>query len=250
VYRTANGSGLLSQAPAEAWAAFGLGNVGETLTQVLDAVAGTSPQAAEQLTQGADEALGMSLRNDVLPWMKEGVISVSGGAQDDFGGQLMVKSDDASATTSFVNRLQVLFGQLQGQANAAQAASAGGLSGWRTTGSEVPFTMLGGDRFVAGLGTRATNPALDGATLADDEVFTRATSALGDGYEPNFFLDADRARQQLMPFLEGSAGNQVEMDEVRRYVAPFDYMAAGIQVDGDYITNQFLVTLDDDGASN
>src|SRR3990170_2321702 len=126
--------GLLPDVPGDSWGAFGIPDLGTTLEELYDtlieafAQGGMSP---EQLDSQIESQTGLNLREDLLSWMGDAGLFVSGTDPLAVGGGLVIESTDPATSSATVDRLA---GVLLQQGIPTQPPRAGGGEG--LTGGE------------------------------------------------------------------------------------------------------------------
>lgn len=185
---------VLADLPSDAIAAVGIPALGEAAIRFLDTFADVpGTEGARAAEEGFETQTGLSLRNDVLRWMGDAALFVSGTTPDAIIGGLTVASSDAAATARVVETMRLQVGSVGLEPSPVELE---GLTGFSVQeGAPAPISVLGGNRFVVGYGAGAVEPLLAPAQrLADSETYVAADSALGGDWMPTLFIDVGAAR--------------------------------------------------------
>lgn len=222
----------LAGVPGDAWLAVGLSDVGGSLTSLLDAAgaSGIGKLGVAQVEEQVRRATGLDLRGDLLAWMGDGALFVSGGAGSGVGGALVVTSKDAAASARAIRALGgVLRGPGGGTATVRELDRAGIDAGWaiRGAGDRELLVAAAGPKVVVAVGRAALDAALRpsrelGATLG----FRTAAAGLG-GVRPSLYLD--------VPALAAVLGDGAKQARIRRHLAAFGPLVGGARRDGDLL---------------
>ncbi len=220
--------------PAGSWAAFGLGDVGKSISEALDGLKtakapGLDVEAGlKQLEQQA----GIDVQKDLLDWMGQTGLFLRGTSITDIGGALVVQSKDPAATKAALSKARTL---VAGGGLSPQALSGAGIDdGFSaalpgSTPVEV-FAALAGDRFILAVTKSALDEAVKpSAKLGDDDAFKSAAGELGDGLEPTFLLDFPK----VAGLVGLAAGSQPGFEKIRGYLDRIGVIVAGGKRDGD-----------------
>jgi hypothetical protein len=238
-----SGADALAALPADSWLGVGAGDVGQTLTNVLDGIAsggGLGGIGIEALLSQARQSTGLDIRQDVLAWMGDAGIFVAGTSPDEARGALVVTSKDPAATRDTVRALRRLVSS--GGGDVGDLDAAGVDEGFVVRGDGDRHEVLvaaSGDKFVVAVGRRALDEALDpGATLGGRPKFTDAAGRLGGGVRPSVFLDVE----QLANLVEAKKGAE-RYGKARPYFEAFGVVVGGARRDGDISRGRAIATL-------
>jgi hypothetical protein len=239
--------GLLPDLPADSWGAFGIPDLGTTLETVYDALieafaqGGMSP---EQLDSQFEAQTGLDLRDDLLSWMGDAGLFVSGTDPLSVGGGVVIESSDPGTSSATVDQLATL---LEQQGIPTEPLSAGGAEGFAV---EIPdafvterAVVLAGDRVVIAYGEDAAVDALESSDpLSESEAFQTATEGLGDDFTAAGYFDVD-AMQELAE--AAGAGQFPEYEEdVKPWLDPFTYVTFGSREDGGRLVQRLVIGID------
>ena len=198
----------------DAWLAMGLGQVGARLKEQLG---GSGPILS---LVGAQS--GLDIDKDLLAWMGEGAVFVTGDSPATIGGALVVQSKDPTAMRAAIPKLASLVTRFAAGSSTRELHAAGVDAGIAIRAQGVPAPVeiaAAGDRFVIAVGRDALREAISPTSrLGDDPDFQSAAATLGDGLKPTMFIGA-REATPLASVLAGRTGASVR--EVREALGRF-----------------------------
>ncbi|HEV2756475.1 MAG TPA: DUF3352 domain-containing protein [Actinomycetota bacterium] len=226
--------GLVPELPAEAWAAFGIPDLGEIMTRALEAVAGVPGFDPVQLEAMFYAQTGLRLEQDILSWMGDAGFFVQGANLQDIGGGLVLESTDPAKTTAFVGKLRGLLVQ---QGIRPKPFALGGLRGFsvQIPGTPAPINVVGGDRLAITYGSDATTAIAEaGQTLSSSDAFSAAQEDIGEDFNIAFYVDVDAAQAfgEAIATL-GGAVDETYNDEVKPIFDVFTHVVIGAKAAGD-----------------
>jgi len=246
---TTGGSGadILATLPGDSWLGLGVANLGKTLDNVLQAVAGSggiTGVGVNALLGQFKKQTSLDLRQDVLGWMGDAGVFVGGTSTADLGGALVLKTTDPAKTK---RTMAVLEGF------AKQSSSGTKIGTLHGSGVDAGFTVrqasgppvdvaLAGDRFIVAVGGKdVLAKAIDpGRPLSSSPAFTDAAAKLGSGLKPSFYLDFP----QVTKLIETFAGSDADFQMAKPYLDAFGAVVAGAKSEGSGVTrSDFVVTL-------
>jgi hypothetical protein len=225
---------LLKSLPADAWAAVGSADLGKTATGALAQVAGGIGTAA--LGGQLREQTGLDLQRDVLGWMGDVAVYVTGKSAADVRGAVVISATDEQRVAAALPRIAGAVNQ-QGVPfepvsvkGAQQAFSA------TVPGAPAPVVLArAGDRVVIALGEDTAAQALaPSSTLGDSGLYDRAKEAI-DGIDPTFFLDGPTA----VALIDEASADDADYATAKPYLEMLDLLAAGSDRDGDAVRSLF-----------
>ena len=230
-------SSLIGDVPSQAWLAFGIGNLGDTVKRSLDQVKDQIPNF-DSAQQQIESATGSSL-GQLEGALGDAVIYVEGTTQSTLTGALVVQIKDAALTGRLLNQLQSLL-QL-GSGGLKPLHLSGGGTGFQINDPSIASAPIElaqqGDKLVVGYGANSAEQTLTPAQkLADAPAFTTAhgqVSSLGTDlfldFPPIFALaessgaKSDPGYMQAKPYLDalsylvtgsGASGDKAEFKAV------------------------------------
>ena len=240
-------AGLLPDVPGDSWGAFGIPDLGATLEKVYDGLIESFAQGgmtAEDLDSQFEAQTGLDLREDLLSWMGDAGIFVSGTDPLSVGGGLVIESTDPATSSATIDQLGALLNQ---QGIPTEPLSAGDAEGFAV---EIPdpsaterVVVLAGERVAIAYGEDAAVSALEGSDpLSESEAFQTATEGLGDDFTAAGYFDVD-AIQELAE--AAGAGQFPEYEEdVKPWLDPFSYVTFGSREDGGRLVQRLVIGID------
>jgi hypothetical protein len=239
--------GLLPDLPGDSWGAFGLSDLGDTLELTYDgliesfAAGGMSP---EDLDAQFEAQTGLDLREDLLSWMGDAGLFVSGTDPMSVGGGLVIESSDPATSSATIDQLATL---LEQQGIPTEPLSAGGAEGFAVEipapGATQRAVVLAGERVVIAYGVDAAVRALEGSDpLSESEAFRTATEGLGEEFTASGYFDVD-AIQELAEAAGASQFPEYE-GEVKPWLDPFTYVTFGSRENGNRLVQRLVIGID------
>ncbi len=232
-----SGTDALGELPADAWAAGGQPQVGESIQRLLELVPEAERGVAEDQVRAAT---GLDLREDILAWMGDLTFFVRGTSVDTVDGGLAIETEDPDAARRTLDALErVASRETSDGEQIAPLAIDGAEDGFTITFPDAPEPVhlaLGENRVVAAYGDEAAKDLLDPSeTLADDEAFTSAGERLGAGFAVGSYVD-------IGPVLElaesAGAASSPEYEQAKPYLEPFARVVAGTKEEGDTLVSR------------
>ena len=256
------GGERLGGAPDDAFAALGVGALGDQLDAVLDRI---GPLAAAEGAEGIDretidslfeEQVGTQL-DEVLAGLGDAVAYGRGelGARRFAAGLEVTPEGDGDALAAFLEGLERL--AESDDDTVLGAPLQGGDSGFSAeptpqaaAGSPVTFVNaeLGESLSFVAASDRATAEKAPSGTLGTTELFQTAEGALGDDYEMLAFVDLG---QILDAALEGAGlldvvtGDATEEEAIASFLAEkLGFASVGLRYEGERVIQRIVVGLD------
>ena len=228
---TGEGVELLGELPADAWGAFGVADVGETARTLLRTFAGALGGAA--LEGEFRRQTGLDLQRDVLGWIGDVAVFVTGAGADGLRGAVVIEVTDGDRAATAFGKLTGLL-QVGASVDMGPVEVDGAESAFEVRDPELPDTVVlarSAERVVAAFGRDAAAAALAGDDeLSDSELFAAAEDALGEAVEPAFVLDMEQVLANVEAF---GAGEDPDFRQARSYLDAFHVITAGGKGDGD-----------------
>lgn len=182
--------------PGTAWLGIGTGTLGEQLRSAIQQGLQAATMAGQDVQSQLDaiqQQLGINIDDDLLSWMGDAGIFAQGTSITSIGGALVVQTTNPAKTKTAITKITKLLGQVAPDLKVSAARGVQGAdSGIQIADPNLPFPILavvGGDRFVVGIGKPAVEAGLSpSTTLADSAGYKQAANAL-QGVDPTFYLD-------------------------------------------------------------
>lgn len=246
------GSDLIGGVPSSSWAAAGVPELGETLSGFIDFFgrAGLPGTDRETIVQGFKEETGLDLDRDLLSWMGDAALFVQGRRLDELGGGLILETSDPATTKATLDKLAVLIAREGGVI--PQEVIRSGYEGFSVNaGLPQPIYALVKDSLIVTVGEQATNDLITGEELLSDAPgFTSAQAALGPGFTPAVFIDADAAIS-LAEFAAAASGSLPDEynDDIKPWLDPISFVISGAKREGDRLIQKIVVGIGEESLS-
>ena len=241
-----SGADAVGALPADAFAAAGFADLGATVERSLKSIGGSGLGGigVEALMRQFRSQTGLDLRQDLLSWMGDAGLYVSGDTVSSLHGALVVKSTDPARTRKALVALQRLARATAKNAKVRPLSAAGVDRGFsiQQPGSPRVDVALAGDKFVVAVGgARALQDAISpAATLSSAPAFSAAGGRLGNGVKPSFFLDMTK----VTALIGSKAGSDPSFAKAKPYLDAFAALVAGAKDEGEGVTRaRFAITL-------
>jgi hypothetical protein len=241
-----SGADAVGALPGDAFAAAGFADLGGSIQRSLKNIGGSGLGGVgiEALMRQFQTQTGLDLRQDLLSWMGDAGLYVSGDSVSALHGALVVKSTDPARTRKAIGALQRLARRTAKTAKVRPLSASGVERGFSIQSPGAPRidVALAGDRFVVGVGgARALRDAISPAsTLGSAPAFSAAGGKLGDGVKPSFFLDMTK----VTALIGAKAGSDPQFAKAKPYLDAFAALIAGAKDEGEGVTrSRFAITL-------
>lgn len=242
-------SALLDEVPAEAWLAVGASDLGERVSEYLEALADAAPGQFD-LDRIRDEfrrQSGFELEDLYRP-LGDLSIFVTGASPLELRGAVLVETSDPDASADLLESLAERASQEGEQVSPLDVSGLEDATGFSIQPPGAPaeihvFQM--DDRVIAVYGDDAAAEIADpsGAeALVDSDSFTAAKEALGEGFELGTYLDTETVAE-LVASIPASSG-EVTPEQVADGIDAFDFLVAGVRTEGDRRIGRLLLGLD------
>jgi hypothetical protein len=223
--------------PAGSLVGLGLGDVGDQIELQLTA-SGLGPNVLGQVEQ----ATGLNIQEDLLSWMGQGSAFIQGSGIGDIGGALIVQTDDRQAT---LDALEPIGALLEEQADATiEEVDEDGVEGLeaRFEGLPLPvYLVVADERFLVAIGDAALDSAVQPrGTLGEEQGFTQAAGALGEGLQPSFYASVPGLVALAESF---GLAQDPSFQQARPYLDAFTALVGGSARDGDVSRNRVALGL-------
>ena len=223
-------SALIGEVPADAWLAFGIGDLGGSIRQILDRLRSADIPGLNQGISQLEGTTGSSL-DELTDALGDSVIYVQGVTEPTLTGALVVQVKDGELTGRLLSQLQGLLA-LGGAAGVKALSLPAGGSGFQINDPSnfpqpVELAQLG-DKFVIGYGNGSAQQALQPADpLAGSPTFGAAkdqVAALG----ADLFLSFPQIFQ--LAEAEGAKQDPGYL-EAKPYIDSLEYLISGSGTD-------------------
>lgn len=225
---------LVADAPADAWVAYGLPDLGGFTRTLLTTFAGGAGTA--EVAASIQESTGLDLERDLLAWMGDAAMFVRGHDAATLDGALVVEAKDAGAARRALPKLTAALQRYVTDTKQEPMALEGADLALRLTPpyTDKPVVLaVGKGRMVAAYGEDAARAGLEPADrLGDTAEYKAVTESLADGLKPAIFFSMPGALKGLDTLAEGS---DPAYAKVRPYLEVFAGIATGGRREGDRI---------------
>ena len=233
--------------PADAWLGLGLGNLGADVSRALRQFGGASGASGgsaieEFLLSELDRRLhGLRIQRDILPWLGDAALFVSGSTSQTIGGALVIHSTNPAASKAAVSRILVALRGIRGL-TARRVSIPGADAAISVHRKGLPsriFVLDGRGIFAVALGGPAARQALaPSGSLGNSGEYRAATAELGGGLKPVFLVSVPALARLILPHLSATTAAQV-----RPYLEAFTVLAAAGSHHGSNDTARLVVGL-------
>jgi hypothetical protein len=237
---------VFADLPAESWLAAGGADVGGRIEQAIEQfsqLGALSGQDPEQLLDQLEAQLGIDPRRDLAAWMGDAAFFAVGDTPAEIGGGLVAKTKDAAATRRSIPRI-ARFLERVGQVQSKPLRQSGVDTGVTLTSPQVPLpihmVLTDDERFIVAVTDRALEQALKPtAALGDSQAFKDAAGKLGDGLEPQVFLNF----APVAAFVDatGAASGNAGAEQARKALDRLTTLVAGGKRDGDTARGKVVI---------
>lgn len=236
------GADLLADVPQDAWAALAGAGFGDQVRQAYQGFGGGNDIIKQQVERQVEAATGLDVQREVLGWIGDLTVFVRGTTATDVRAELELTSTDRAASVATVRQLGRLAKRQAEGARVDLAAPEGALAGFtvRPEGSPVPITVAADEETVTvGVGGGEGKQAGAGK-LSANPTFQKATTALGTGLRPTFYL----AVAPALALLEATgAGADQDYLRAKPYLQAYEFLAAGGRRQGGELSQSLVVGL-------
>ncbi|MEA2196213.1 MAG: hypothetical protein QOJ25_264 [Solirubrobacteraceae bacterium] len=230
--------------PGDAWLGLGLGNLGTDASRILRQFtgAGLGSPLAGALLSGLDSRLhGLRIERDILPWLGNSGLFLSGTSLQTLGGAIVIQSKNPAASKAAVPRIAAALRGLRG-VTVRPASVPGADAAISLRLKQLPFPIYvvdGQGRFAIGLGLRASEQALHpSSTLASSALYGAASAELGPGLKPTLVLSVPAVAALVLPQLPAKIAAQV-----KPYLQAFTVLTLGARHAGTQTATRLAVGL-------
>ena len=246
------GTELIGTVPSTSWAAVGVPELGNLISGFIDLFGQIGPPGTdrETLLRGFKRETGLDLDKDILSWMGDAALFVQGTRVAELAGGLVLETSDPATTKETLDKLAVLIAREGGVI--PQEENRSGYEGFSIgEGLPQPIYALVKDRLIITFGERATEDLIAADDLlADAAGFESAQAALGTGFTPALFIDADAAIS-LGEFAAATTGSLPEeyTEDVKPWLDPISFVISGSREEGDRLIQKVVVGIGEESLS-
>ncbi len=229
---------LIKDAPADAFAVYGVADVGDTLKSTIDAFAGALGGAA--LTGSLEAQTGINLQRDVFSWIGDVSVYARGTTMASLNGAVTIGVTDRAAATAALPRLVAGARKTGTPVQSADVKGADQAYSIAAPGAPGPVVIAqGGDRVVLAFGEAAAAEALSptGDTIADSGRYDAAKASI-DGIAPSVIVSVPT----ILSLVESSGDTDADYAQAKPYLEKLDQAVTGTEKDGDQLRSLFTVT--------
>jgi hypothetical protein len=235
---------VLSELPGDAWAAFGLGDVGGALKRAIAQFSsgGIGAGVVQTLEKQLRVATGLDVNRDIVAAIGDVGLFASGSSLLQVGGGAVITTPDPAAARRLVAKLGALIAR-QGASSGVRvgATSIAGGRGVRIRSPRLPGSInlvVRGSRLVAAYGDAATRSALRPTSkLADSPDFQQASATLGQGATTALYVSFGPIAQ-----LVGSSGSS-DAAQAQRILGALKNLVIGGTTQGNTATGKIVINL-------
>jgi hypothetical protein len=230
---------LMSDAPADAFAAFGVADLGPSLKTLLETAAGAFGGAA--LTAQVESQTGINLQRDLFSWVGDVAVYAHGDSPATLNGAVVIGAKDDGAAAAALPKLAVAAKQNGAPVQNAKVAGADRAYQVAVPGAPGPVVIAhGNERVVLAFGEKEAADALkpSGDTLGDSGRYDDAKDAI-DGITPALLVDLPKVLALAEAL--GAASDQ-DYVKAKPYLEQLDLLVTGSESDGDALRSLFTVT--------
>ena len=240
-------SALLETLPADAIAALGLSDLSARIDQLVNQVesAGVPNVSEGDIATLLQDRFDIDLKSDVLSWLGDGAVFLSGTSIQDLGGAVVLETRDPTASAGLIAKVATLI-QRQGQAKVEPLDLPGGGEGFDVTGltaglAEPLHFVQRDDRLVVGYRDELTELGFHSDdTLRNSEPFSAAADALGSDRPINIFLSVPPVLQLIESM---GLSEDPNFAAAKRYLGKLDFIGAGSEPNDDRTDTRIVLTV-------
>jgi hypothetical protein len=224
---SSQGARALGELPGESWLAVGLGNVGSTLGEDIDALQGLLSLDSQSTGSSSEGQTGLSVngllggilaplralgsnsaetKRDFASWMGSAGLFASGAGLLELKGGIVIESKDPARSRAAVAKLAAKLRQSGGSVQSTSIPGTEAAVAAHLTGLPVVLDIVDGRdgsghaKFVIGIGEQSVEAALHPtATMSGSAALGTSAAALGQGIQPSLIVEFPT----LLGLLEG-----------------------------------------------
>jgi hypothetical protein len=238
-------SALLESLPADAFAAVGLDDIRGRIDRLVKQIesAGIPNVDEGDLSRQLQERFDIDLKSDLLSWLGDGALFLSGTSIEDLGGALVLDSRDPTASAGLIAKLATLI-QREDRGRIEPLKLPGGGEGFNVTElsdrlPEPVHVVQRDDRLVIGYKDELTELGFaSDEQLSENDLFSSARDAVGSDHPINFFIEVG----PLLGLLDAvGASEDPNYAAVRKYLGRLEFLGAGTDTSDDRSETRIVV---------
>jgi hypothetical protein len=244
--RSTRRRGLLNEMPGSAWAVLGLPDFADTFSALFFAatVRGIPGVSAEQIEQQFLTQTGIDLQRDLLSWMGDAGVFLSGSGLGDVQGAVVIESKNPRKTVEAMARIGGLL--LQSDENVSFLPPGTFSEGFvvrQPDGGEPIYVVFDevNSRAIVTYGLKARLEAVSPDLVSNNGGFKRAMSDLGPDYTPRAYVHVPTLIE-LLRNLNVIAGPTYE--DARPFLAPISHITIGSRLVRDNVLQRIVIGID------
>jgi hypothetical protein len=241
---TADASQMLGSLPADAVAAVGVGNLGESLGQVVDTIdeEGIPGEIPPNKFKDALKQTGIDIEK-ITSGLGNAAVFARGASLLTLSGALVIEAKNPSEARNTVSNFGTL---LRASGTAGVTAVNGEAAGFSVRDPDLgrqPLVVAAkGDLIAIGYGLPATLSGLSsgkGATLSDTKAYNEALNSLGG--TPITGFAAGRPAIRLIEGLIEDPDEKEEFEQARPYLSKIPFLAIGSEAKDDVVQAKVIL---------
>jgi Protein of unknown function (DUF3352) len=245
--------GLLNEMPGSAWAVLGLPDFADTFRALFFAatVRGIPGVSAEQIEQQFLTQTGIDLQRDLLSWIGNAGVFLSGSGPGEVQGAVVIESKNPRRTVEALARIGGLLLQLDENVSFLPPGtfSEGFVVRSPADGSREPIYVVFDEvnsRAIVTYGLKARLEAVSPDLVSDNGGFKRAMSDLGHDYTPRAYVHVPTL-VKLLTNLNVISGPAYE--DAKPFLAPISHITIGSRLVRDNVLQRIVIGIDPSSGS-
>jgi hypothetical protein len=231
---------LLENLPGEPWLGFAISDAGAKLGELVSAIEesgealGDPTLAPGAISEQLQSATGLDLEEDILGVIGDLGLFVAGTTENEIRSGVEITVSDADAASAAIDSLS---DAVEGQGLELGPAPEGADAGFTADApdGEVEVSLTGEELRASVSGPDATEPS---GTLGDSELYSAASDALGDDFEPQTFIGLP---DFFVVAEQGDDDGSTDYDAARPYIENLAYAILGTRSDDDRTVSRTVV---------
>ena len=233
---------VFGELPGSSWLALGVADVGGSVSRAIRQFGQLGALGGVDIEREIRRGFGIDIQRDIASWMGDAGVFATGGSLAELSGGLVVEVTDQSRARAAIPKLVRLMRRFG--LTVSRVEVPGGDVGYRLRSAQLPIPVgmaLIDDRFVIAAGAQGFSlaTAQSGEQLADNPEYKEAAKLLGDGIDPQVYVNIASIRE-----LAGSLGLAQQGEAGRRAQRALEALTAviaGGRRDGDIARGRLVV---------